>query len=264
MAGISPDSLINYADGLSLSKFSFSAPKKLSAGIKGVVVNVFYDGQQLILKTPPLITPFGTSTGFKGAGGKAPSENESNKTTIDLDVPNAETCTAFKRALLTVDEAFANYVASEAPLIFGEAGLGLKSKDMENKLREITSGTLKVYTCLRSSDEKYAPKIKLTFPQSGAKVINTKGGKPMEAADIARGNQVTAVFRIKGLFVSPMMVTTQMEAALVAVRGAAAVDATAIFADIIEVDDEPEPEVGAKRKAEAVAGTGVFDDDLEF
>jgi hypothetical protein len=158
----------------------------------------------------------------------------------------------FKRALQLVDELFAKHVASEAHNIYGDAGMGLKAKALEGKLKEVEAGTLKMYSALKAADDKYAPKIKVSFPASGAKVINTKGGKPMEPVDIQRGDQVTAVVRIKGMFFNSMLVSTQLEAALVAVRTGSAVDASAIFADIIEQDDEAGPAPGAKRKADAL------------
>jgi len=246
MSGISPDSLINYSAGLDPAKFSFSAPKKINTG---VIINVSYNGRPLVMRTPPLTTPFGADKGYKAEGGK--QENESNKTTVMLDVPATESAAALKRAIMTVDDVFHKHVSANAAVIFGDGGLALKAKPLADKLKEVEAGTLKVYTALKPGDDSYAPKIKLSFPQTGANVINIKGGKPMEALDIGRGDQVTAVFRVKGMFVNAMMVTPQLEAAMVAVRAGSSADASAIFADIIEADaGEPsEPKAGDKRKA---------------
>ncbi len=240
--------------GLDPAQLTFSAPKKLT---NGVVVSLLYKNKPLIIKTCRLTCPFDVTRGFKGKDGTggADPKDANSKVEIILNVPETNDTKPLSQALYEVNAAVKKHIEREATLIFGENGLSLKKKDLEEKIKAVQSDTLKAYYALRSDDEKYAPKLKLKVPDGVNVISNT--GTVLAVEEIKRNSSVMAYFKVRGFFANSLLVSVQLEAAALCVWPSSGSDVKSLFADDLETNEHAEATKGTKRHLDAV------DDDEE-
>jgi hypothetical protein len=225
---------------LDKAKLSFSAPRPIVKGnnqLTGVQVQVSYEGKPLVFKTRFLKLPFGVSKGYNGGGGGGGGDGDNNKPKIDLDLPVTPDNQPLRDALNAVEEALKDHIKTEASNIFGDTGLALKNKALADKLKEVAADTIKFYGIMRQNNDKYDPKLKLGLSPD-FEAFNRKGLKKMAIDDIPKMCDMTAVFRIRGLYISGLMVTVQADALLACVSLTKTVDTKSIFAADAEPDEE--------------------------
>jgi len=204
-----------------------------------------------------------TLRSFKGAGG---TEKETTKPSLELnlDSNNAPLLDFLK----TVESVIFDYINGSAALIFGPDGLALKEKALAQRLKEVESGLVKFHF-LKEATDKWCPRMKLSFLPSGdTQIINKKGGGKLEISDVAKYSNVSALVKIRGIFANTTLISVQLDALVLLVSTAPAVDPTSVFlADIEPADDEVDVKKadakvsGNKRKA---AEETPADEDEEY
>jgi hypothetical protein len=198
------------------SKLAFSTPQKTN---HGVIVDVTYDNAPLVLKTAPLRLAFDASIYY-------------DKREIQLDVPRTEEHASLRRALQSVNERVVPFVRASAGAVFGRHGMDLKHKTPEDKCNELNDGTFKMYLALPPSENTaYGEKLKLKWNRYSEVAIVDVDNKPLTAYDLERGALVTAVFRVRSLFINEALLSLRLEAVALLVAGVKGADTAALFAN---------------------------------
>ena len=123
----------------------------------------------------------------------------------------------------------------------------------------MNADTIKFYGPIRQNNEAYSPKLKITVGNA-FEAMNKKGLASIEPDSIPRGSELKIVFRIRGLFISGLLVTVQLEAHSAVVNLAGKPDAKKLFEDDAEPADEAETDNGHTAKKAKVEETAASDD----
>ena len=221
------------------SKVTFSEVKKLE---KGGSINILYEGKPLVIKSRALRVPFNVNQGFQGKPkkGEAPAEPKpDDKFELQLDLPDSDENKPMRAVLDAIDKAFMVHLTKNATTIYGETGLGLKAKALADSLKAVAAGTSKTYPLIKASDNAaYPDKFRLKWAPNSPVQIISKKNTPLAPKDIVRGSSVTAIFKIRGYFISEVMVSAQVDPIALCVAAGATIDASALFADDLDEDAE--------------------------
>ena len=224
----------------------FGTPKKLD---QGGVIGITYDGEigALRIKIPAGRVPFDCSKGYQDKG---------SKLELKIELPDTPEFAVARRVLAEIDKAARNHLRDAASDICSTIALkGAKEKE----LRAGTNfhGLLRAATNPRYPDSLT---LKWTAPdptKSSARdvAIVDIQNHPVRWETIKRDAMVTAVIRIKGVFVNTSLVSIQVEPiALCVVSAKKEVATDELFADEIEAH-------AAKRRR--VAGPSEADESEE-
>lgn len=236
------------------SKLVIGTLKKLD---QGGVMNIQYEGNPIVVRTPALKAPYGVSLPYsqrtKNGGGvpdAAPAKGDSNKCSIEVSLDTNEH-PKMHAWLVAFQEACINYIQTHGTAIFGSDGLNMKKSALAEKLAELAAGTTKIYRLVKTSDDGYPPKVSIKFPANSdmVKIVNRKN-KPLKTTDVGRGDTVNVLFGISGLFVNGLMATIQTQARAICSHGSAGVSMKDIFADVMDpdADDDDDAKVSPSAK----------------
>jgi hypothetical protein len=234
------------------SKIVFGPLKKLE---QGGVINVKYNGNPIVIRTPCLKAPYGVSLPFSQRAGKggasdaAPGKGDSNKCTIDVSIDTNEHA-ALYAWLCALQEACIAHIQSHGVQIFGSDGLNFKKGPLAEKLAELAAGTTKIYKMVKVSDDGYPPKIGIKFPNNSdaVTIVNSKNQR-INHTDVGKGSTVTVLFGVSGLFVNGLMSTIQTQAQAICARSNAAIDTSKIFEDVLDEDAQDAASLTASPQA---------------
>jgi len=124
----------------------------------------------------------------------------------------------------------------------------------------VAADTIKYYSPIRQNNEAYSPKLKISIGNA-FEAMNKKGLTSIEPEFIPKQSEMKMVFRVRGLWISGLMVTVQVDAHSAVVNMAAKPNAKALFADDAEPADETEADNGhAAKKAKVEQEPAASDD----
>ena len=117
----------------------------------------------------------------------------------------------------------------------------------------MAADTIKYYSPIRQNNEAYSPKLKISIGNA-FEAMNKKGLASIEPESIPKQSELKLVFRVRGLWISGLMVTVQVDAHSAVVNMAAKPDARSLFADDAEPADEEADNGHAAKKAKVEEG----------
>ena len=198
----------------------FGTPKKLD---QGGVIGITYDGEigALRIKIPAGRVPFDCSKGYQDKG---------SKLELKIELPDTPKFAVARRVLVEIDKAARDHLRDAASDICSTIALkGAKEKDLR-------AGT-NFHGLLRApTNPKYCDSITMKWMPSAKDVgivdIDTK--RPVRWETIKRDAMVTAVVRIKAIFVNTSLTSIQVEPVALLVNAEKEVATDELFADEIE------------------------------
>jgi len=224
---------------------TFEGPNKHE---KGAYVNILYNGKPLHLKLPALTTTWGARR-----GGDDPASAK-GAVKLQLEVPENTARPEFNQllaALKTIDAAVDDHVTANAAKVFGESGVNLKGKTLENTLKSIELKTFQKYGAYRKKSDKYPPSLQVKLASDTktgdmrTKIFARRQGGgggmvTMNWEDVVKGSEVTAYVTVKGYFVNLNMITVQAEASSMLVSPAYEATAADLFPEFAAAEPAEE------------------------
>jgi len=212
-AGIIPLSQFS-ADSLTIS----SKPRRLPQG--SALAVSYAGGAEVVIELPPARVPFGLTKSGAASG----------KLELKLELPSLKEFDVARRVVASIDARVAEHLRTNAAAIC--SALGLRGKALDDKIQDLKSGT-RVYPLLRrASSEQYPDTLTLKWAEKAAPSIVDKRNRPVAWKEITRGSYVTAVIKVKGLYLNTSLASMQAEPVVLLVTPKAAFSSTAsVFAD---------------------------------
>ena len=205
----------------------FGTPKKLD---QGGVIGITYDGEigALRIKIPAGRIPFDCSKGYQDKG---------SKLELKIELPDTPEFAVARRVLAEIDKAARNHLRDAASDICSTIAMkGAKEKELRAGAN--FHGLLRAATNAKYPDSltlKWTAPDPAKAPSTRDVVIVDTQNRPVRWETIKRDAMVTAVVRIKGVFVNTSLTSIQVEPIAMCVVSAKKEVATVeLFADEME------------------------------
>jgi len=229
-------------DAFDVGLVTFDGLKKLD---NGAVVGIKYGAGDLEIKLPRARVPFDVARGY---------ENKGDKLEVKLELPADQAdFQQARRVLSSIDGAVSEHLRTGADTIPGL--MKLAGRAATEKRADLASGN-KLYPILRpSNNEKYPDTVTLKWAESKAPKIVDTSNRKLPWSAIKHNSTVTAVVRVKGIFLNTSLSSVQLEPIALLIGRQTEVSTTALFSDELEADavgdeeeDAEDGEPGSKRR----------------